>query len=125
MKAALAAAGFVFASSAANAGSIYTPMIFMGNTDQLVCVVVNVSNAPITVNVRITGVLGNVADTCTLQPLDADGSCQVFRNNDAGFCRITVSGLTAAQVAARVRGTLFARKTTAPFSVESVVQAQP
>ncbi|MGZ9124620.1 MAG: hypothetical protein ACXW48_16420 [Candidatus Binatia bacterium] len=113
----------LFAGGLAQAGSIYTPAIFSGGGNQVVCIATNATGAPITVTVRIFGVLGDATDTCTIDPNDP-GGCQVFRNNDAGFCRITVAALSNAEVAKRVRGVMFSRKTTSPFTVESVVQAQ-
>ena len=115
--------GTLFAGGLAQAGSISTPAIFQGGGNQIVCIATNATGAPITVTVRIFGVLGDTTDTCTIDPNDP-GGCQVFRNNDAGFCRITVAALSNAQVAQQVRGVLFSRKTTSPFTVESIVQAQ-
>jgi hypothetical protein len=123
-RAAFAAAAIsLFAIGTANAGSIYTPALFKGGADQLVCIATNTTAATIHVTVKIIGVIGNATETCDLDPNDG-GGCQAFRNNDAGYCRITVSSLTNAQVAASVRGVLFTRKTMAPFNIEAVVQAQ-
>lgn len=107
---------------AAQARTISTPMIFKGGGDQLVCIASNVSSQPITVRVTIIGVLGNASSTCTLPAGDNDG-CQAFRNNDAGRCTITAAG-EQSEVKARVRGVLFTRKITSPFTIEGAVQAE-
>ena len=108
---------------AANAGSIFTPALFKGSSDQIVCIATNVTAASIHVSVKIWGVLGNAAQTCTLAPHDA-GGCQAFRNGDAGYCQIFVGTMTDAQVAASLRGVLLSRKTMAPFTVEASVAAR-
>ena len=124
MRVALAAAALsLFATGAANAGMIFTPAIFLGGGTQIVCIATNTTGGVIHVTVRIVGVLGNATQTCALDPNDG-GGCQVTRDNDAGYCRISVTGLTNAQVASQVRGVLFSRKTVSPFTVESIVQAQ-
>src|SRR5690348_4439328 len=123
MRTALAAAILtVFAIGTANAGSIFTPALFLGSSNQIVCIATNTTNATLTVTVRIIGILGNSQDTCMLAPNDP-GGCQVFRA-DSGYCKITVAALSNAQVGQQVRGVLFTRKTSAPFALEAVVQAQ-
>jgi len=107
----------------AYAGSISTPIIFQGNSDQLVCIANNVSTSQITVTVRIKGFLSTATDTCVLPANDVDG-CQVFLNNAAGQCRIIIAGLTNSQVREVARGVLFSRKITAPFATDAVVQVQ-
>jgi len=119
----LAAALSLCATGAANAGAIYTPALFLGSSTQLVCIATNTTGGVVNVRVTIVGVLGTATDTCALDPNDG-GGCQVFRDNDAGYCKISVTGLSNAQVAQQVRGVLFTRKTTAPFAIEAVVQAQ-
>jgi hypothetical protein len=113
----------LFQAAAANAGSIYTPTIFKGDSDQIVCVATNVTAAQIHVVVRIFGFGANATTTCDVDPNDP-GGCEAFRNADGGYCRITVAAMSNAQVAASLRGILFARKTTAPFAVSQIVQAQ-
>jgi hypothetical protein len=83
-----------------------------------------VSGETIRVTVRIVGLISGAAatETCTLEAGDFAG-CQVFRNSDGGHCQITVAG-EQDHVRAVVRGVLFSRRTTAPFTVESIVQAQ-
>jgi len=73
--------------------------------------------------VRIFGFGANGTTTCDVNPNDP-GGCEAFRDADGGFCKITVSAMSNAQVAASLRGVLFARKTTAPFAVGQLVQAQ-
>ena len=106
----------------ANAGTISTPMIFLGGGNQLVCIASNVSALPTTVTVRIIGTTGTSSQTCAL-PSGDNGGCQAFRNNDAGRCSISVTNLEQSEVQARVRGVLFARRTTSPFTMEGTVQA--
>lgn len=118
-----AAALSLCAIGTANAGAIYTPALFLGSSTQLVCIATNTTGGVLNVRVTIIGVLGNATQTCALDPNDG-GGCQTFRDNDAGYCKITVNGLTNAQVAQQVRGVLFTRKTVAPFAIEAVVQAQ-
>lgn len=125
LKAALAATALsVLSIGAAHAGQIVTPAIFTGSGNQIICVATNITNQTImNVSVRIYGVLGTEMVTCDIEPHDG-GGCQAFRNNDAGYCAIVVAGLTNAQVAARLRGSLMARRTTSPFTIDAVVQAQ-
>jgi hypothetical protein len=124
MRAALAAATLtICAIGTANAGSISTPTIFKGDSDQIVCIATNVTAAPIHVVVRIYGFGANATTTCDVDPNDP-GGCEAFRAADGGFCKITVAAMTNAQVAASLRGVLFGRKTTAPFAIQQVVQAQ-
>jgi hypothetical protein len=80
------------------------------------------AGAAITVTVRIVGFSGNSQDTCNLPAGDTNG-CQVFRNNDAGHCRIS-SAVDTNTLRARVRGVLFSRRTTSPFTIFAVVQAE-
>lgn len=108
----------------AQAGGIFTPILFLGGNDQLICIANNVSGAPLTVRVRIIGVLpaNSAQQTCTLPVGDKNG-CQAFLAG-SGHCRIFVDALTTEQVQLRVRGVMFSRITTAPFTVDAVVQAQ-
>ena len=116
-------AATLFTGGNAYAGSIYTPSIFASGGNQVVCTAVNVAGADLSVTVTIIGLTGNATETCTIGPTDA-GGCQAFRNNDAGYCRITVAGLNNAQVAARIRGTFFSRRTTSPFTIFTQVDAR-
>ena len=110
---------------AADAGSLFTPIIFAGSGNQVVCIANNIGTQSIKVTVRIVGLISGAisAQTCTLAAGDF-GGCQVFRNNDGGHCQILVSTLEQDQVRAQVRGVMFSRKTSSPFTVESVVQAR-
>lgn len=111
----------------ANAGQIATPVIFQGDGDQLICIANNTTNIVTSVTVRIVrtgGVGGDAQQTCSLAANGQDNSCEVFLNNAAGWCRITVNGLTNDAVRARIRGVLFSRRITSPFRTDSVVQAQ-
>jgi hypothetical protein len=107
----------------AYAGTISTPIIFKGNSDQLVCIANNVSTSQIRVTVRIIGFFSSATDSCVLAANDVFG-CQVVLNNAAGQCRISISRLTNSEVQQVVRGVLFSRKITAPFATDAVVQAQ-
>lgn len=111
--------------AAAQAGSIKTPIIFKGNSDQLICIANNVHTAAVTVIVRIVGITNptDATQTCTLPVGDKEG-CTAFLNNARGHCVITITGATNADVAARVRGVLFSRRITAPFATDALVQAQ-
>jgi hypothetical protein len=121
---ALAATAFALLSfGSANAGSINTPIIYQGGGDQLVCIANNVQNTAVTVTVRIVGLINNAQQTCTLPVGDREG-CSTFKNNTSGHCQIIINGLTNAEVAQRVRGVMFSRKITAPFTMEGTVQAQ-
>ena len=121
---AFAATAFALLSfGSANAGSINTPIIFLGSGTQLVCIGNNVHNTPLTVTVRIVGLNTNSQQTCTLPVGDREG-CQAFKNGESGRCQIIINGLTNAEVAQRVRGVMFSRKTVAPFAMEGTVQAQ-
>ena len=106
----------------ANAGTLSTPIIFLGGGNQLICIANNVSLQAITVTVRIVGFSGTSQQVCTLAAGDTNG-CQAFRNNDAGHCRI-ISNLEQTELQARARGVLFSRSTTAPFLIRALVQAQ-
>ena len=107
----------------AQAGNITTPILFLGASNQLVCVANNVSTSTVTVNVTIVGATTSVTQTCTLHSGDRAG-CQAFKNNDAGHCIIAVPSLSSSQVATDLRGVLFTRKTTSPFTLEAVVEAR-
>jgi hypothetical protein len=113
----------ILSLGAASAGTISTPMIFLGGGNQLICIASNVSSTATTVIVRIIGTTGVSAQTCALPAGDNDG-CQAFRNNDAGRCTITVNNLEQSEVRARIRGVLFSRRITAPFTMEGTVQAE-
>jgi hypothetical protein len=122
----LACTAFMFLGvGMANAGSIFTPIVFLGAGNQIVCVANNVSSQTIRVTVRIVGLVngGVSAQTCTLEPNDF-GGCQIFRDADGGHYQITVANVEQDQARAMVRGVLFSRRTTAPFATDSTVQAQ-
>jgi hypothetical protein len=114
--------GCLCLTGAASAGQIATPMLFLGGGNQLVCIANNVSAQAITVTVRIIGVSGDTTDTCALAAGDRDG-CQVTRT-DAGWCRITAGNIETEVLRSRVRGVLFNRRTTSPFTIETAVQAE-
>jgi hypothetical protein len=118
----LAAAFLQFGTANAD-GQIATPILLLSNdTDQVLCIVNNVSNAPVTVRVQILGVVsGSSTDTCTLAVNDR-GGCQVPFFG-AGRCRVLINGATNEQVRDRVRAVMFTRAITAPFAIEAVVQA--
>ena len=113
-----------FQLGTANAGQISTPILFLSNnTNQVVCVANNVTGSSVTVTVKIIGLVsGGAVDTCTLPSTDR-GGCQVAFFG-AGQCRISNANLTNQQVRDRVRGVMFSRRTTSPFALEAVVQAQ-
>ena len=120
----LAGLAFTLASAGmVNAGQIETPMLFLGGSTQLICIATNATTQPVTVTVRIIGTIGTSVETCTLPANDRNG-CQGFRNGEAGRCRIVVTGISNDQVRARVRGVMFTRITTAPFTIGAVVQAE-
>jgi hypothetical protein len=106
-----------------SAGEISTPIMFPGNAFQLLCVANNVSNEDITVTVTIVGDTSNGTSTCTLKPTDRTG-CQAFLNGQLGHCRISVTGLTNGQVRTRLRGLLFNRNISPPFTVFTTVDAR-
>lgn len=109
---------------AAKAGSISTPILLQGAGNQIICIANNITAAAVNnVTVRIVGVNGNATENCDIAANDGSG-CQAFRNNDAGYCVISIPGLTGPQVAARLRGSLIARKTTSPFTIDAVVEAR-
>src|SRR5690349_3350433 len=83
------------ATTSAIAGSISTPTIFKGDSDQIVCIATNVTAAPIHVVVRIYGFGANATTTCDVDPNDP-GGCEAFRNADGGFCKITVAAMSNA-----------------------------
>lgn len=116
-------AATLFTTGVANAGTIYTPSIFAAGGNQVVCIATNTAGADLSVTVTIVGLGGNSTETCTIGPADA-GGCQAFRNNDTGYCKIAVMGLSNAQVAARIRGTFFSRRTTSPFTIFTQVDAR-
>jgi hypothetical protein len=114
----------VFTVLPAQAGKIVTPMLFMGDTNQLVCVATNASSSTIKVKVKIIGNLGGVGtESCTLTANDTNG-CQAFLNNNAGHCRISIDGTSNASVREKVRGVMFNRSTTGPFIIETSVEAR-
>jgi hypothetical protein len=115
-------AGVLLSLGPADAGTISTPIIFLGGGNQLVCIANNVSTQAITVTVRIVGFSGTSQETCNLPAGDNDG-CQAFRNGDGGHCRIT-SVVDTATLRARARGVLFSRRTTSPFTINALVQAE-
>jgi hypothetical protein len=108
---------------AAHAGAINTPIIFLGSGTQLVCIANNVTASPVAVSVRIVGQSTTTTQNCTLPAGDRNG-CQAFKNGESGHCTIIINNVTSAEVAQRVRGVMFSRKTVAPFAMEGTVQAQ-
>jgi hypothetical protein len=118
-----AMAALLLCAGTASAGSISTPVLFLGGTNQLVCIANNVSDADVTVKVRIIGTVSTTTETCTIPPNDA-GGCQNFLNDQSGYCVIFNNKLTDAELKQRVRGVMFTRSTTPPFSIEAEVQAQ-
>ncbi len=125
MKYILALFAFAVSVVAAKAdATLFTPYIFTGGGNQLVCIANNISNTTVSVKVRIVGLIHNSNENCSLPSGDRDG-CQAFRDNESGYCRIIVVGVPAGDGLKYVRGVLFARKTTsAPFTMEGAVQAQ-
>jgi hypothetical protein len=122
--AALLLAGGARASSA---GEISTPIMFLGDAFQLVCVANNVSDADLTVTVTIVGDTSDSTSTCTLSPTDEVSvrtGCQTSLNGQLGHCRISVPGLTDGVVRTRLRGLLFNRITSPPFTVFTTVDAR-
>jgi hypothetical protein len=120
----LAGALFTLASfGPASAGALFTPIIFIGGNDQLLCIANNVSPNTITVRVTIIGFFASSpVEVCTLAPGDKFG-CQQFLNDQSGHCRI-VSSISTPDLRAGVRGVMFSRITTAPFTVDAIVQAE-
>jgi hypothetical protein len=116
-------ASMLLSLSAVHAGTLNTPIIFLGSGTQLVCIANNVTASPIAVVVRIVGQSTTTTQSCNLPAGDRNG-CQAFKNGESGHCSITMSNLTNAEVAQRVRGVMFSRKTVAPFAMEGTVQAQ-
>lgn len=120
---AVVAAAAILQLAPANAGTISTPILFLGSSNQTVCIASNVTTASVTVRVAIIGIVsGGAAATCTLPSNDRAG-CEAFFNG-AGQCRISIANITNDQVRERVRGVMFLRRTTAPFAIEAVVQAE-
>jgi hypothetical protein len=117
-----AAFALLFMSSS-YAGQTFTPILFLGGGNQLICIANNVSGAPLTVRVKIVGINSDGQQVCALPASDRDG-CQAFLNGQSGHCRIFVNNLTNAQVRERVRGVMFARTTSPPFTIGPVVQAE-
>jgi hypothetical protein len=117
------AAAFLQIGAANADGFIATPILLLSNnTDQVLCIANNVSNAPVTVKVQILGVVsGSSTDTCTLAVNDR-GGCQVPFFG-AGRCKIFINGATNEQVRDRVRAVMFTRPISSPFAIEAVVQA--
>ena len=120
---AAAAAALLLYAGTANAGSISTPILFLGGTNQLICIANNVGSGNVTVRVRIIGTITTTTETCTIPPNDP-GGCQHFLNDQSGYCVIFNNNITDAQLKARVRGVMFTRSTSAPFAIQAVVQAQ-
>jgi hypothetical protein len=123
--AALAAAALLLAAAIpAQAGKIVTPMLYMGGTNQLVCIATNASSSTIKVKVKIIGNLGGIGnESCTLTANDTAG-CAAFLNDNAGHCRISMDGNSNAEVREKVRGVMFNRLTTNPFTIETSVEAR-
>lgn len=114
----------IAATIPAQAGKIVTPMLFMGGTNQLVCIATNATSSTINVKVKIIGNLGGVGtENCTLTANDTAG-CQAFLNDNAGHCRISMDNNTNAEVREKVRGVMFNRLTTSPFTIETSVEAR-
>jgi hypothetical protein len=116
-------AALMLCNGAATAGSISTPILFLGGTNQLVCIANNVGTTAVRVKVKIIGLNNTVSQSCKLGKNDA-GGCQNFLNNESGYCVISNDALTDADLRAQVRGVMFTRSTSPPFAIEAVVQAQ-
>jgi hypothetical protein len=102
----------------ANAGTLTTPALFQGGSNQNVCVAINIGTTPVMVTVKMTGLSGATdSDTCTMQPNDVGDSCQAFLNEMA-FCRVTSTKITS------VRAVMMNRSTTAPFTINATVEAR-
>ncbi len=110
-------------AGSANAGVISTPIIFLGQGTQLICIGSNISAVPVTMTVKIIGQSTTVTQTCTLAASDTDG-CQNFLNGQSGQCRISIAGVSSDTVRARVRGVLFNRITVSPFSIFNTLEAR-
>ncbi|MEA2985129.1 MAG: hypothetical protein QOD94_1383 [Alphaproteobacteria bacterium] len=93
----------------AQAGSIFTPMIIVEKDGQAVCIANNVHTAPVTVTVRIKSSFNlDLSRTCTLPVGDDDGcvASKSYTQQQGVRCDISISGLTNADVAGRLRGVL-------------------
>lgn len=115
----------IAAAIPAQAGKIVTPMLYLSNnTNQLICIATNASSSSINVKVKILGNLaGTGTEECTLAAGDTEG-CAAFLNDNAGHCRISISGISDSDVRSKVRGVMFSRTTSAPFALEAVVEAR-
>jgi putative transcriptional regulator len=125
---------FPFAGSA-EAGTLTTPYIFQGgNSNQNVCIAVNVGKAPIEVTVeavpldvssgearRETSVLQPL-NTATVVPSDPPGTCATFMNA-AGFCRFTAPG-SASSVRKNLRAVMVNRDTSLPPLIATTFEAR-
>ncbi len=110
----------------AQAGSIFTPVIVVEKDGQAICIANNVHTAPVTVTVRIKSTFNfDSSQTCTL-PVGDDDGCVVSRSytqQQGVRCDISISSLANADVAARLRGSLFYRQ-VGSFRVQSLVRAR-
>ena len=108
---------------AAQAGSIFTPVIVVEKDGQAICIANNVHTAPVTVTVKlISSINVDASKTCTLA-IEDDAQCfssKTYDNSQVRVrCEISISGLTNAAVRERVRGVLFYKLSGGgfPFSV--------
>lgn len=122
-------------AASASAGTLTTPYLFQGgNSNQNVCIAINVGKKPIEVTVDAVPLDLSPAEarteTCTLQPLaaatvvpsDGTGTCETFMNT-AGFCRFTAPGSTGA-VKKAIRGVMLNRDTMLPPIISTAVAAE-
>jgi hypothetical protein len=111
-----------------SAGQIATPALFLGDADVMTCKAINMINTVTRVTVRIfrsDGNTGPAVQICDLAAnFGANNNCEVTLTGAGGWCRISVNGLTNAEVRERIRGRLQSFRTTPPFRTDAVVEAQ-
>jgi len=117
--------GLTLSGGVARAGTLTTPLIAPPAPQYANdCYVINVSNQPVTVTVKMVGLFGSQGDTntCTIPPGDLSDFCAAFLQG-AGFCKVT-SPLATDALRRAVRAVLMTSKTTAPFQIEAIVEAR-
>jgi hypothetical protein len=112
----------VAAADRSSAGTLTSPLIFLGSGDQNVCVAINVGKDPIEVTVEVAGELAQNQDTCTLNPFDPSSTCQAFAA-DAVFCRVSTN-LSQGKTAKSIRAVLMNRDTAPPFTIHTSVDVR-